>query len=340
MKIVHSDLHLVHDPQTFIQRGRLVKSPERPERAHTLLSAAIDAGHMGVQAVPMASAAIELVHSARYLDFLENGIAEWSVLPNAGPEMVPNTHPNRFASHYASHIVARAGFHQGDTSCPISAGTWRAARGSVDIALNVGALIESGARSAYGLCRPPGHHAFTDMASGFCYLNNVAVLAESLRLSGAKRVAVLDIDIHHGNGTQQIFYERSDVLTVSVHADPDRFPMFFSGYSDETGHGEGEGFNLNLPLPHGSDNRAFVAAIGEGLSRVQNFAPDVLIVALGLDAYRGDPLSVLDVCTEGFAQAAAAINEFSGPVALIQEGGYPSVELGQNLVAFLGCIQD
>ncbi|MER9594101.1 histone deacetylase family protein [Mesorhizobium sp. M0244] len=340
MKVVYSENHRSHNPQTFIHRGKLVQSPERPERADMLLSSATAAGHEALEAQHRDGHALARVHTARYLDFLENGIEEWLALPNAGAEIVPNTHPNRFASHYASHIVARAGFHQADTACPISRGTWAAARSSVDVALNVGDLIRQGERRAYGLCRPPGHHACTEMAWGFCYLNNVAVLAESLRGSGAQRVAIIDIDIHHGNGIQQIFYDRPDVLTVSVHADPDGFPMFFSGYADETGSGAGEGFNLNLPLKPGSDDAAFVDAIAVGMRRVADFGPDVLIIALGLDAYRGDPLSVFDVSTDGFRKAASTINRFSGPVAMLQEGGYPCAELGNNLVAFLGAVEE
>ncbi|MER8950133.1 histone deacetylase family protein [Mesorhizobium sp. M0809] len=339
MKIVYSEGHRSHDPQTFIHRGRLVQSPERPERAEMLLLSAIAAGHQPIEANRADASVLTQVHTARYLDFLENGINEWVALPNAGPEIVPNTHPNRFASHYASHIVARAGFHQADTACPVGRGTWAAARSSIDVALNVGDLIAGGARRAYGLCRPPGHHACTEMAWGFCYLNNVATLAESLRMKGAERIAILDVDIHHGNGTQQIFYERPDVLTVSVHADPDGFPVFFSGYADEIGAGRGEGFNLNLPLKHGSDDTAFVDAIRMGMQKIEGFAPDILLVALGLDAYRGDPLSVFDVTAEGFRRAAQVIDDCARPIAMLQEGGYPCPELGDNLVAFLGAME-
>lgn len=340
MKVVYSEGHRSHDPQTFIHRGRIVQSPERPERADMLLSSAIGAGHEALEASPTDASILSRVHTARYLDFLENGIDEWLALPQAGPEIVPNTHPNRFASHYASHIVARAGFHQADTACPIGRGTWPAARSSIDVALNVSDLIARGERRSYGLCRPPGHHACTEMAWGFCYLNNVATLAESLRMKGVERVAILDIDIHHGNGTQQIFYDRSDVLTVSVHANPDGFPVFFSGYADEIGFGAGEGSNLNLPLDHGSDNAAFVSAIEAGIRRIGDYGPDVLLVSLGLDAYRGDPLSVFDVTTDGFRYAAEAIKAFNKPIAILQEGGYPCPELGDNLAAFLGSIEE
>lgn len=340
MKIIYSEGHRSHNPQTYIRLGKLAESPERPERADLLLSAAIAAGHEMLKANQTDGSPLRRVHTARYLDFLENGINEWLALPHAGPEILPNTHPNRFASHYASHIVARAGFHQADMSSPVGRGTWAAARSSVDIALNVGDLIAHGQQRAYGLCRPPGHHACTDMAWGFCYLNNVAILAESLRIKGAERVAILDIDIHHGNGTQQIFYARPDVLTVSVHADPDGFGVFYSGYADEIGSGTGEGFNVNLPLKNGSDDLAFVDAIAAGMGKIEEFGPDVLLVSLGLDAYRGDPLSVFGVTTDGFRNAARTIGAFGRPIAMLQEGGYACPELGDNLVAFLGAIDE
>jgi acetoin utilization deacetylase AcuC-like enzyme len=339
MKVVYTERHRGHDPRAFIHRGRLVDSPEQPSRADMLLAAARTSGHEVVHAAPMAADALLRVHTTRYLDFLEHGFAEWRKLPHAGDEMLPNTHPNRFASRYASHIVARAGFHQADTACPIGEGTWAAARASVDVALTVGELLEAGEQRAYGLCRPPGHHACTEMAWGFCYLNNIAVLAETLRRHGDKRrIAVLDIDVHHGNGTQQIFYERADVLTVSVHADPENYPVFYSGYTDEAGAGDGVGFNLNLPLAHGSGDEAFVAAIRAGLNRIEAYVPDVLLVALGLDAFGGDPLSVLTVTTDGFRRAGEAVGRFRGPVGMLQEGGYPCPELGDNLTAFLGAV--
>ena len=222
-----------------------------------------------------------------------------------------------------------------DTACPISAGTWSAARSSIDVALTVGELLKGGERVVYGLCRPPGHHACSDMAWGFCYLNNVAVLAEDLLLKGAARVAILDIDIHHGNGTQQIFYHRKNVLFVSIHADPDRFAPFYSGYADEVGVGLGEGFNYNLPLAHRSNDDAFIEAIQKGLNCIDAYGPDVMLVSLGLDTYYGDPLSVFDVTTDGIRRAGAAIGRLQRPIAILQEGGYPCAELGQNLVAFL-----
>jgi acetoin utilization deacetylase AcuC-like enzyme len=194
--------------------------------------------------------------------------------------------------------------------------------------------VLSGAREAYALCRPPGHHAYADMAGGFCFLNNTAVAARRL-LSRHARVAVLDVDVHHGNGTQSIFYASREVLTVSLHADPHQFYPYFWGHAHERGEGAGEGFNLNLPLPLGSGDDPWLAAGQEGLERIGRFAPTALVVALGLDASESDPLQGLRVTTRGFARMAALIAALGLPTVLVQEGGYLGPELGENLAAFL-----
>jgi acetoin utilization deacetylase AcuC-like enzyme len=340
MKVVFTERHRIHNPKTFIVRGRVVSNPETPARADVLLAAARAANHTLVETSHQAADELNVIHTSRYLAFLEHAFQDWCKLPGASDEMIPNTHPNRFAARYADHVVARAGFHLADTACPITSGTWKAARASIDVAITVGDLILNGERAAYGLCRPPGHHACSDMGWGFCYLNNIAVLAETLRKKGAERLAILDLDIHHGNGTQQIFYDRRDVLFVSVHADPDRFPPFYSGYSDEIGTGQGEGFNRNLPLPHHADDDTFIEAIRSTISSVNQYGPDVLLVSLGLDTYRGDPFSVFDVTTEGLLRAGALVAAVRKPTAILQEGGYPSSELGDNLVAFLAGFAD
>ena len=166
--------------------------------------------------------------------------------------------------------------------------------------------VISGERWAYALCRPPGHHAFADVAGGFCFINNSAVAAQRLR-SKAARVAILDVDLHHGNGTQGIFYARADVLTVSLHADPVRFYPFFWGHGDERGEGQGLGYNLNLPLPRKSGDEAFLDALSIAIRRIGSFAPEALVVALGLDAFEGDPFGGLSVSTPGFARIGEAI---------------------------------
>ena len=189
-------------------------------------------------------------------------------------------------------------------------------------------------REAYALCRPPGHHAYADFAGGFCYLNNVAIAANYMA-SSLGRVAILDIDTHHGNGTQSIFYRRSDVHFVSVHGDPNVLFPFYAGYADERGKDEGDGCNLNLPLPLKSEDPAWLDAIDQGMASIQAYQPKALLVSLGFDPYKGDPSSDLAVSTEGFRGAGERIGRYDGPIVLIQEGGYSVEKLGENLDAFL-----
>jgi acetoin utilization deacetylase AcuC-like enzyme len=192
----------------------------------------------------------------------------------------------------------------------------------------------AGAPAAYALCRPPGHHAFADVAGGFCFINNSAVAAQTLRRQAA-RVAILDVDLHHGNGTQGIFYARPDVLTVSIHADPVRFYPFFWGHADERGEGAGLGYNLNLPLERKSGDEEFLAALEPAFRRIRAFAPEALVIALGLDAFKGDPFGGLSVTTPGFHRIAEAIGRLGLPMVVVQEGGYLCDALSDNLTAFL-----
>jgi acetoin utilization deacetylase AcuC-like enzyme len=227
-----------------------------------------------------------------------------------------------------------------DAAAPISDGTWNSVCWSAWTAVHAAGLILEGEQSAYALCRPPGHHAFSDMAGGFCYLNNTAIGAQRLR-GAHDRVAILDVDLHHGNGTQSIFYARDDVLTVSIHADPLRFYPFFWGYADEQGKGEGLGYNLNLPLQRGSGDAEFLLALDIAIERIRGFAPGALVIALGLDAFEGDPFGGLRISTSGFRVIAARIaSGLRVPTLIVQEGGYLCDELGENLSQFLQGFQD
>jgi acetoin utilization deacetylase AcuC-like enzyme len=201
-------------------------------------------------------------------------------------------------------------------------------------AVEAASAVAAGSPAAYALCRPPGHHAFADVAGGFCFVNNSAVAAQALRATAA-RVAILDVDLHHGNGTQGIFYARADVLTVSIHADPVRFYPFFWGHADERGEGPGLGYNLNLPLPRKSGDAPFLDALNTALRRIRAFAPDAVVVALGLDAHESDPFGGLSVTTPGFARIAEVIARLHLPTVIVQEGGYLSEELSTNLTSFL-----
>ncbi len=323
-----------HDPKFFLSSGAQKPCPEQPSRIDALLSGVHSLGLTVQTPEDHGIDAISAVHPARYLTFLQTIHARWQHIPGASSEVIPNIHPANRSDGYPLSAVGQAGYHMTDTSCPISAETWSAAYASAQSAIAGAELILQSQRSAYALCRPPGHHAFAELAGGFCYLNNTAIAAQQLTLSGRK-VAILDVDLHHGNGTQGIFYDRPDVLTVSLHAHPERYYPFFWGYPEERGHGLGEGANLNLCLPRGSADAAFLAALHQGLEAITLWGADTLVLALGLDAFEGDPFAGLAVTTHGFAQIGREIAALALPTLIVQEGGYLCPELGQNLAAVL-----
>ena len=337
MLVVHTEAQRRHHPRFFIARGRVRPCPEVPERAERLLAAVRRAGHRVVAPEEYGPEPRATVHTARYLAFLEGAHRRWSELPDASPEIVPNVHPGPYMDAYPEGVVGQAGWHQADTACPIGAHTFEAACAAADAAVHAAELVLGGvAPFAYALCRPPGHHAYADRAGGFCFLNNSAIAAERLvRRTGGGRVAVLDVDVHHGNGTQGIFYDRGDVLTVSIHGDPGAFYPYFCGYAGERGAGAGEGANLNLPLPEGTGDAGYMVALDEALAAVRAFRPAALVVALGLDAFHGDPLAFLRVTTPGFGEMGRRIAALGLPTVVVQEGGYVCDALGDNLAGFL-----
>ena len=334
MQIVHHPGSLRHDPALFFRRGSLIPHPEQAARYSVLRDAARDAGHRLVEAGDHGSDPILAVHDAGYVAFLRDAWNRRAELGEVGDEILTG-HFARPQMHRAPEgLLGLLGLYTADTSTPIRAGTWDAVYGSAQAAIGAAeAALKEG--YAYALCRPPGHHAYADSAGGFCYLNNAAIAAEHLRRVTGGPVAVLDIDVHHGNGTQGIFYRRPDVLTVSVHADPANYFPFFAGYADETGAGEGAGFNRNIPLAHGSGDAPWLVAIGDGLASVVAHRPAALVVALGLDASQDDPIGALTVTRSGFAAAGEAIARAGLKTAIIQEGGYLCAALPLNLVAFL-----
>ncbi len=333
----HPDQAL-HTPRFFLLRGEVRPNYEVPGRATALLRGLAAVGIVPETATPADRAALLAVHRADYLDFLEGAAAAWARLPQAGPEMVANVHPTpemlANGAQAPGSVVGQAGWFTADAACPIGPGTWRASLAAAGAALAAAAEAAAG-RHAYALCRPPGHHAYAARAGGHCYLNNAALAVEALRRGGAARVATLDIDSHHGNGIQGIFWDRGDVLTVSVHADPHRYYPHFVGHASERGAGPGEGRNLNLPLPIGSGDAAWLAAVGAGLAAVHDFGAEALVVSLGFDASEHEPLAALCVTADGFARAGAMIAGQRLPAAIIQEGGYGLDHLGPLLARFL-----
>lgn len=327
-----------HAPRFFLTRGQVRPNFEVPARAEALRAALVAMGLSPQAADAAPRTALEAVHTPAYLDFLEQAHRRWAAYPGAAAEAVANIHPAPemlAQGAVPGGIVGELGWYTADTACPIGAFTWDVSVAAAGCALAAAGEAVAG-RSAYALCRPPGHHAYAARAGGHCYLNNAAVAVAALRRGGAARVAVLDIDSHHGNGTQGIFWERADVLTVSVHGDPDGYYPWYVGRAHERGAGPGEGFNLNLPLPIGSADAPWLEAVAKGIARVRDFGADALVVSLGFDASVHEPLNALSVSDEGFARAGEAIAALRLQVVLVQEGGYAVDHLSALLIRFLG----
>jgi acetoin utilization deacetylase AcuC-like enzyme len=334
LKAVYTERHRSHDPQFFLVRGVVKRTTEQPERADRLLKGLKDGKHTLVEPTAFGQGPRARVHSPAYLRFLETAWEEWSALPDSGPEMIANMHPVRHAATYPTHIVGKLGWHTVDTACPIGPGTWAGACAATDVAVTAAQLVMDGEDAVYALCRPPGHHAYRDQAGGFCFLNNSAIAAAQLRQKH-ERVAILDVDVHHGNGTQGIFYRRPDVFTVSIHADPVAYYPFVWGYAHERGEADGQGANLNIPLPIGTGDDGYIEALGGAKKAIAAFAPTALVLALGLDASEHDPLAALKITTDGFRRIGEAVARFGLPTVIVQEGGYLSDILGANLTATL-----
>lgn len=334
MKAVFHANQRAHDPQHFLSSGARKPNPEVPARVDALLAGVEATGAPVAEPEDHGLAPVSAVHTSEYLFFLKNIYRRWQRIDGGSAEVIPNIHPVGADGAYPKSAVGQAGYHMADTACPISEHTWHSAYWSAQTAISAAGRVLGGERVVYALCRPPGHHAFASVAGGFCFLNNSAIAARFCASAG-RRVAIVDVDLHHGNGTQGIFYHQGDILTVSVHADPSRFYPFFWGHADERGAGAGLGANLNLPLPRGTADQGFLDALEVGLERVRMFAADTLVIALGLDAFEGDPLAGLAVSTAGFAGIGRACASLKLPTVIVQEGGYLCAELGDNLASFL-----
>jgi acetoin utilization deacetylase AcuC-like enzyme len=332
--IFFTDDQLAHRPAHHLYMGQQMPSPEAPDRASALMRAAIESGGELHRVADSGSGLISAIHDAGYLTFLRSSHARWSTKQSAAAEIVPHVFATRYLRRLPSSVVAEAGRYMGGTNCPVGPDTWRSAYWSAQTAIaGAGALTEA-ARFAYSLCRPPGHHAHADMASGFCYLNNVAIAAAALK-STFPRLLILDVDVHHGNGTQEIFYEDGQIYTMSLHADPTDFFPFYSGYADEVGRGTGLGCNLNVPLPRGSGDKECGQALREMLTAARRFEPDAVIVALGFDGHEADPLGVFNMTKSGYEKIGEQIGSFGKPTLLVQEGGYNTQASAESLCAFL-----
>ena len=361
MQTIYTPDSALHNPPFELIEGQVVAPHESQQRVE-MIRAALEEAQLGPlrEAATFDDAVITAVHSTEYVQYLETIYDRWVAAGGHPAAVLADTLAVRWMARPSRSPLALPGYYAYDMSSAITAGTYRAARGSANAALTGATLLVEGERAAYALCRPPGHHAGRDLHGGYCYLNNAAIAAEylaarswQLGTSGPRleaeilvqtpspqfltprRIAILDIDFHHGNGTQQIFYERGDVLTVSIHGDPNRVYPYFLGYADERGSGAGEGANLNLPLPKATTNEQFLAALETALAAIATFGASALVVSTGVDTFGGDPLGDFALTRAAYSQIGAHIAQLGLPTLFVQEGGYAVAELGANIVSLL-----
>ena len=344
MKVFYSETHRQHEPPFEVFDGGLrVPYLENPDRMDRILNAlrTVDWANV-IEPTDFGLDPILDVHDKEYLDFLASAWTEWLATDPKDPStLLPATFALRRQPHKPKSLLGRAGYYIMDLSACIVAGTYSAALASANCALSAAQTVANGAalsesrdkRSAFALCRPPGHHAGKDYAAGYCFINNAAVAANWLSSKG--RVAVLDMDYHCGNGTQDIFYERDDVLTISLHADPDFEYPSYAGYADERGAGSGLGFHRNFPLPRGTGDEAYLETLEQAHQLIREFKPTYLVVSAGMDIYADDPLGTIKISTAGIGEIGKRIAELGLPTVVVMEGGYNNDALGRNMVTFL-----
>jgi acetoin utilization deacetylase AcuC-like enzyme len=343
VRVVYSPLHLGHDVVSETYMGQQIPANEVVERAERIRSAlAADGGFATVGPTEHGEDPITAVHDPGLVRFLEEawpqmraeGIDHGALMPESfNVRALTEGITERGEPRHA--ISGRAGYWAFDTSSPIVAGTYVAARGAVDVALTATDLVLGGAAAAYGLCRPPGHHAARAMYGGYCFFNNAAIAAQAIVAATGEPVAILDLDYHHGNGTQQIFWRRADVLYVSLHADPDRAYPFYLGRADETGEGPGAAKNLNLPLPVGATNELYLATLDRALAAIAATPGSVIVVSLGFDTYVLDPIADFAITTDGYYEMGRRVAALGRRLVILQEGGYHRPSLGENARAWL-----
>ena len=336
MNTVYSAKHLLRNVRTELYGGELVSPHECAQRAEFVLER-VKTTSLGpvLEPAEFGLSPVLRVHDAHFVEFLATAWTEWTAAGNKG-EAIPDCWPaRRMTQRCPDSITGKLGFYAMAAETSIGAGTWEAARASVDVALTAAAQLQRGERSAFALCRPPGHHAAHDLFGGYCFLNNAAIAAQYLRDQGHGRVAILDVDFHHGNGTQDIFYDRADVLYSSLHGDPREAFPYFSGYADEIGVSEGMGHTHNLPLPRCTEFVAWRAALQTALDRIGQFAPSALVVSLGVDTFESDPISFFKLQAEDFTNYGKLIGALRLPTVFVLEDGYAVAEIGVNAVNVL-----
>jgi acetoin utilization deacetylase AcuC-like enzyme len=342
VNVVYTPAHLLHDPHVEFETSRSHDPFEHIGRAEAIRQTLEDDGSFQFSApTQWGTEPIEAVHDPGLVRFLSGAWAEYQQHYPDTREVVPDMffrsglRDKMSEPREPESINGRLGWWCFETTTPLTEGTYLAARGAVDTALTATQMVLDGQRWAYGLCRPPGHHATTAMYGGYCFFNNAAVAAHHIASSTGTKVTVLDVDYHHGNGTQQIFYDRDDVQYVSLHGDPARAYPYSVGFADETGTGRGLGSNLNLPLAAKTDDDQFVASLAHAAEAISQFGPSTLIVSLGLDTFITDPICDLAVSTDGFERCGALVAQLGLPTVVLQEGGYDVANLGENVRRWL-----
>ncbi|WP_248746929.1 MULTISPECIES: histone deacetylase family protein [unclassified Pseudomonas] len=336
MLTVYSDDHHLHHGRCELIDGQLMPCFEMPSRADHVL-ARVQHQALGPVREPedFGLEPIRRVHDEAYLNFFQGAWERWAALGHDG-DLLPFTWPARTLRRVIpKNLHGELGYYSFDGGAPITAGTWQAAYSAAQVALTAQAEIQRGARSAFALCRPPGHHAASDLMGGYCYLNNAAIAAQAFLDQGHRKVAILDVDYHHGNGTQSIFYERSDVIFTSLHGHPEAEFPFFLGYADELGEGPGEGFNFNYPLAAGTAWDQWSAALEQACGEIERYAPDVLVVSLGVDTFKDDPISQFKLDSPDYLRMGERIARLGKPTLFVMEGGYAVEEIGINAVNVL-----
>jgi acetoin utilization deacetylase AcuC-like enzyme len=342
MKIIYTEAHRKRAAQTELAGGELVSPFECPERMDFILKRLADVkfGPM-IEPHDVSFDAVREIHSADYLNFLDSAWDEWAAAGFKG-EAIPSTWPSRSmpSTRIPDHIDGKLGYYALAAETSISKGTAQAAWTSAGVALSAADHILGGERTAFALSRPPGHHASRDQYGGYCFINNAAAAAQHMRNAGLKKIAVLDVDFHHGNGTQAIFYDRADVMFLSLHGDPMMAFPYFLGHADETGSGVGAGFNVNYPMLAGTAYEEWVEALNDALQRIQQFGAEAVVISLGVDTFERDPISFFKLTSDDFTRMGQRIASINLPTLFVMEGGYAVKDIGINTVNVLTGFED
>ena len=332
MKIILNKSFALHDGQGEFHHGKLVPCFENPSRVNNIVDAFKENGISEFSdPEDFGLDPILKVHPDHYVSFLQNIWNEWQAAGNEG-DVMPYVWPVPGLKRIPhDNLNAKVGSYAFSSDTPIMEGTWSAVYDGVQSALTALKAVKNGERMAFALTRPPGHHAHAEVYGGYCFLNNVAITAQAALDQGHKKVCALDVDYHHGNGTQDIFYDRGDVLTVSLHGDPKTNFPYYLGYAEETGEGKGLGANLNLPLADETTYEAWAQAFETAALKVEEFGAECLVIALGVDTFEDDPISKFKLTTEDYLDMGKRIEAIGLPTVIVMEGGYDVGPIGQNV---------